>query len=122
MEIIYKNLNIIKGVAFLDNYSYLVKIINLKIDKNSPYYFYDKGDYYRVEDDIKPGEYSIGNEIWALIRKNETKTIMLRRKSQNVDIKNSRDKLSVDYALNIPFGMDAGDFQIYVNNLKPPKK
>jgi hypothetical protein len=47
---------------------------------------------------------------------------MLRMKSQNIDIKSSRNNLTVDYALNIPSGMDAGGFQIYVNNLKPPKK
>jgi hypothetical protein len=123
MEVIYKNLDIIRNVDFLKKYSYAVKIMTLRIDKDSPYYYYDNGDYYRIEDDIKPGEYSIGNEIWAVIRGNETKTIMLRRSSQNENIDDTRKSVIVDYAIRMKAGMTTDSFDNYIKKILiyPPK-
>lgn len=110
MKIIKENLDIIRNCKFRRKYSFALMLVKLNVDKNSHYAVEIGGKYYyKVPNGVFQD--SVGNEIWAIIRDDEIRTLMLRQDNQQ------ESKLLVDFVIRMPKKASLEDFKKYLEKV-----
>lgn len=82
---ILTNLELVKEFNFPDYESFIIFLGDFKPNPKSPLYVKIGGKgYYRIID-IATNKDSTGDQIWAVIRENQIKTVMLKKHTQTTD-------------------------------------
>ena len=79
---ILTNLELVKEFNFPDYESFIIFLGDFKPNPKSPLYVkIDNEGYYKIVD-IVTNKDSTGDQIWAIVRNNEIKTVMLKKNTQ----------------------------------------
>ncbi len=90
---IFRNLKKIETIDFPKNKSYVVFLGEFTPNPESKYFEVYKGNpYYKLEG-------SIGNQFWAIVRKNKIDTFMLAMEYQTKNPMYNAERLNVDYSI-----------------------